>query len=86
MATDIVKSLNDTLTIFYEEEREAGNIILNIIARFLEPVLVSDEEPLLGENGPSLNLVDGRRAIPARRERGILAAVCVSNKTRHGFG
>lgn len=65
MTADIMKATNVALAVHHQEEGEACDIILDIVAGLLEAVFMGNKEPVLGEDSPSLDLIYSGRAVPA---------------------
>lgn len=83
MAADIMKATNVALAVHHEEEGEACDFILDIVAGLLEAIFMGNKEPVLGEDGTPLDLVYSGRAVPARRECRVLGSGCVTRWSRH---
>jgi hypothetical protein len=64
MTADVMVGSDVPLAVFDEKEGKAGLGDLHKVAGVHKPRLVGHDNPVLGKNGPSLQLVHGLGAIP----------------------
>lgn len=64
MPTDVMESIDITMSISAEEEAEACFLKLNKVSSSWEPMLMCNQDPSLRVNGTSLKLIDCIRSVP----------------------
>lgn len=64
MSTDIVMRLDEALSVFDNDDRTACCGRPHEVSDVDQTLLVCNEEPFLGEDGPALQLEHIRRCVP----------------------
>lgn len=64
VSANIVEAVYVSFSVLDEKEGEVGVVERHIVARLLETQGVRDQDPLFGDDGSSLKLVQFRRSVP----------------------